>query len=130
MARPAIGMNLSITQLEQVLRARKSQLQKLAKQRAKIARELARLDARISMLGGPAGGNGGGMRARNAKSLVGMIEDVLRSGKPMGVGDIVVAVQKGGYKSNSANFRGIVNQTLIKEKQFTSAGRGVYQLKK
>ena len=54
-----------------------------------------------------------------------MIEGVLsKTGKPMGVGDIVDAVQKGGYKSNSANFRGIVNQTLIKEKQFTQAGRG------
>jgi hypothetical protein len=127
-------MNLSIAQLEQVLRARKSQLQKLAKQRNRIARELAKLDARIGMLGGDVGrgGMGGaGGRARNEKSLVEMIEGVLgKTGKPMGVGDIVDAVQKGGYKSSSANFRGIVNQTLIKEKQFTQAGRGVYQLKK
>jgi len=134
MPRPATGMNLSIAQLEQVLRARKSQLQKLAKQRTKIARELSKLDARIGMLGGDVGrgGFGGaGGRARNEKSLVEMIEGVLgKSGKPMGVGDIVDAVQKGGYKSNSANFRGIVNQTLIKEKQFSQAGRGVYQLKK
>ena len=138
MARPATGMNLSIAQLEQVLRARRSQLQKLAKQRAKIARELARLDQRIGMLGGGAGGGGGrisgmggGGRARNAKSLVEAIEDVMsKNAKPMGVGDIVNAVQKNGYRSSSANFRGIVNQTLIKEKQFTSAGRGVYQLKK
>ena len=35
-----------------------------------------------------------------------------------------------GYRSNSANFRSIVNQTLIKDKRFGSAGRGVYQLKK
>jgi hypothetical protein len=134
MPRSATGINLSIAQLEQVLRARKSQLQKLAKQRNKIARELAKLDARIGMLGGDVGrgGFGGaGGRARNEKSLVEMIEGVLgKSGKAMGVGDIVDAVQKGGYKSNSANFRGIVNQTLIKEKQFSQAGRGVYQLKK
>lgn len=129
MARPATGMNLSISQLENVLRARKRQLQKLAKKRAKIARELARLDLRIHALGGDGGTNGGG-RARNAQSLVATLEGVLKSGKPMGVGDIVDAVQKGGYKSNSANFRGIVNQTLIKEKQFAQAGRGVYQLKK
>ena len=134
MPRPATGMNLSIPQLEQVLRARKTQLQKLARQRAKIARELAKLDARISTLGGGIGAGGritAGGRARNEKSLVDMIQGVLsKAGKPMGVGDIVDAVQKGGYTSNSANFRGIVNQTLIKEKQFTSAGRGVYQLKK
>ena len=45
-------------------------------------------------------------------------------------GDIAVEVQRRGYKSNSANFRGIVNQTLIKEKQFAQASRGMYQLKK
>ena len=60
-----------------------------------------------------------------------MIEGVLgKSGKSMKVGDIAEAVQGGGYRTNSANFRGIVNQTLIKDKRFTSAGRGVYQMKK
>jgi hypothetical protein len=63
-------------------------------------------------------------------SLVATLESVLASGKPMSVGDIVESVQKQGYRSGSANFRAIVNQTLIKEKQFSSAGRGVYQLKK
>jgi ribonuclease PH len=52
------------------------------------------------------------------------------SGKALPVGDIVTAVLRKGYRTNSANFRGIVNQTLIKEKQFSSAGRGIYQLKK
>jgi hypothetical protein len=55
---------------------------------------------------------------------------VLKGGKPMKVGDITDAAQKAGYRSNSANFRSIVNQTLIKDKRFSSAGRGVYQLKK
>jgi hypothetical protein len=53
-----------------------------------------------------------------------------KTGKPMNVGDIAAEVQRRGYKSNSANFRGIVNQTLIKEKQFSQASRGMYQLKK
>ena len=51
-------------------------------------------------------------------------------GKAMRVGEIVEAVQAGGYRSNSANFRGIVNQTLIKErKRFAAADRGLYQLR-
>jgi ribosomal protein L19E len=33
-----------------------------------------------------------------------------------------------GYRSNSGNFRGIVNQALIKDKRFTSAGRGLYEM--
>ena len=49
-------------------------------------------------------------------SLVEAIETALRGGKPMRVGDIVDAVQGAGYRSNSDNFRGIVNQTLIKER--------------
>ena len=40
------------------------------------------------------------------------------------------AVLKTGYRTNSANPKGIVNQALIKEKRFAQAGRGVYQLKK
>ncbi len=81
------------------------------------------------------GGRGRGLmasgRARNDRSLVQTIETVMRgSGKPMRVGEIVEAVQAGGYRSNSANFRGIVNQTLIKErKRFAAAERGLYQLK-
>src|SRR3712207_8218784 len=50
-------------------------------------------------------------------------------GKTMSVGEIVEAVERSGYRSNSANFRGIVNQTLIKDKRFQQAGRGQYQLK-
>jgi hypothetical protein len=46
------------------------------------------------------------------------------------VGDIVDKVLATDYRSHSANFRGIVNQTLIKDKRFTSAGRGMYQLRK
>ena len=54
-----------------------------------------------------------------------------KAGKPMAVGDIMQKVQSAGYRSSSANFRGIVNQTLIKDKQFTSSVRcGMYQLKK
>ena len=100
----------------------------------KIVR-LQELEADIRRLGGSAGrrgrgGAGGGTRARNAKSLIETLEDVLKGGKPMKVGDIADAAQKTGYRSNSANFRSIVNQTLIKDKRFGSAGRGVYQLKK
>ena len=47
----------------------------------------------------------------------------------MPVGDIMDKVLATGYKSKSANFRGIVNQTLIKDKRFAQVERGVYELK-
>src|SRR5688572_25888759 len=145
MPRLSSGAAYSIAQLEQMLNKCRSERQKLERERTKVAKRLAQLDSRIHSLGGGGGGgNGrggrggaggggraGGRRVRNEKSLIEMIEGVLgKSGKPMKVGDIADAVQSGGYRTNSANFRGIVNQTLIKDKRFASAGRRLYQMKK
>jgi hypothetical protein len=117
----------SITDLERLLNERRSALKKLAKQRAKVQRKLDGIDREIAGLGGS---SGGGARVRNDLSLVATLEAVLKGKQSMQVGDIVDAVGARGYRSSSANFRGIVNQTLIKEPQFTSAGRGLYRLKK
>jgi DNA-binding transcriptional MerR regulator len=138
MARRARVDGLSIAQLEQMLQDRRTQQNQLQKERTKLLQRLDQIEAQIRQLGGSVRGGGrgrgggGGTRARNAQSLVACIETVLKdAGKPMKVGDITAGVQKCGYRSNSANFRSIVNQTLIKErKRFGQAGRGVYQLKK
>ena len=139
MARPRTNGALTIAQLERLLENRRREAAELQRERSKLLQRLDALDRRLGSLAGPggrgrngsSGGGGRGGRARNSQSLVASMEAVLsRAGKPMRVGDIVEAVQSGGYRSNSANFRGIVNQTLIKEKRFTSAGRGIYQLKK
>jgi len=121
--------SLTINELERMLDSHRRKLTDLRKQRGKLARKLDEMDRQIvSLSGGRSMANG---RAQNAKSLVATMQSVLGSaGKPMGVGDIVTKVQAAGYRSNSANFRALVNQTLIKEKRFASAGRGVYQLKK
>jgi hypothetical protein len=129
---------LSIAQLEQMLKGRRTEMNRLQKERTKLLQRLDQVEAQLRTLGGAVTGGrgrgvaGGSTRARNAQSLVASMEQVMKDhGKPMKVGDIADAVQKSGYRSNSANFRGIVNQTLIKEKKrFGSAGRGVYQLKK
>ena len=120
---------MTIAQLENVLSNRRAQLNQLVKQRSKAQQKLDAIERQIARLAGRAMASG--PRARNETSLVQTMENILKSaGKPMPVGDITNAVLKGGYKTISANFRGIVNQTLIKEKQFSSAGRGLYQLKK
>ena len=130
MARPSTGANLSLADLQSILESRRSELNRLRKQRTKIQRDLDALDRQIGKIEG-AGGGRRGSRVRNPKSLNDTLEDVLRShGKPMKVGDIVDAVKATGYRSNSANFRGIVNQTLIKDKRFGASERGTYQLKK
>src|SRR3954454_21068021 len=137
MARPRMLDSMTIAQLEGLLSTRRTRLTQLARDRKKaqakldvIDRQIAQLDGRATR-GGGGGGGGGGGRARNEMSLVEAMAIVLKDGKPMRVGDIAEAVTRTGYRSNSANFRGIVNQTLIKErKQFQSAGRGLYQVKK
>ena len=139
MARPRKETGLSIAKLELFLRSSREKLQSLQKERDKTVKALAAIDSKIAALTGGAAGaggagravRGGGGRARNPKSLTAVLADVLANGKPLSVGDIVDGVLATGYQSTSPNFRGIVNQTLIKEKkQFASAGRGLYQLKK
>ncbi|MGB7160058.1 MAG: hypothetical protein WBD40_18470 [Tepidisphaeraceae bacterium] len=122
---------MSIAQLENILASRKAELNEKMREHKRVAARLEQLEDDIRRLGGSAGRRGRvGGRARNEKSLMETLADVLKSGKPMKVGDITEAAEKSGYRSNSANFRSIVNQTLIKDKRFGSAGRGLYQLKK
>src|SRR5262245_28629971 len=132
MPRPSVIDSMTIAQLEKLLATRHDRLKEAMRQRDRVQKELDKLDDAIARLNGRAGasGNGRSHRPRNEMSLVATLEAVLAPGKPMSVGDIVEAVQKRGYQSNSANFRSLVNMTLVREKQFASAGRGVYQLKK
>jgi hypothetical protein len=132
MPRGKASSGLSISELERMLNERRSTLQRLRKQRNEAQRRLDAIDREMDKLGGGGGGGRrGGGRARNEMSLVATLESVLKKGEPMSVGDIVDGVQTAGYRSGSANFRGIVNQTLIKEKKkFSSPSRGMYQLKK
>ncbi len=137
MARPRLGSNFSIAQLENMLQSRKSDLSGLFKQQAKLAAELAAVEKKISQLGGklrgrPRGaGLSAGGRVRNEKSLVATLQEVLGAASgPMSVGDIMDKVLKTGYRTDSDNFRGIINQTLIKErKHFVSTARGIYAAK-
>jgi hypothetical protein len=142
MARPKAGSNLSITQLESILQSRLAELQQLTKEHSKLSGQLAEIEKKIAALGGRAKGRGrisgftngfggGGVRMKNEKSLVETLDQVLgAASEPMKVGDIVEAVLKAGYHTTSDNFRGIVNQTLIKERRhFVSAGRGLYAAK-
>jgi hypothetical protein len=136
MAQTTSRPSLTINQLERLLQKRRSNLDALMRERSHLEKRLASIDGRIRALsGGGAVGNLGltrGGRARNPMSLVAAMQDVLsRAGKPLNVGDIVDKVQGLGYHSNAANFRALVNQTLIKQRKlFSNAGRGMYEINK
>src|SRR5688572_23327628 len=128
MARPASGTNLTIAQLQRVLANKQSELNKLQRQRGELQKRMNLIDRQIDRIGGGMNGLRGGAgvggftaggRARNARSLLDTLESVMReNGKPMRVPEILDAVLATGYRSGSANFRGIINQTLIKDKRF------------
>ena len=102
----------------------------LQKQRAKVQRRLDSLDEKIAAITGGGRAVGAGGRARNGTNLPDAIAKVLTgASKSMSVGDIAERALAGGYHSKNANFRGIVNQALVKDKRFVNAGRGVYRLK-
>lgn len=128
MARPRATDVLSISELQTLINSRKTKIRQLRKERRTLAGRLARIDAELAVLGGQAGAS---LRPRNEKNLVDVIADVMgQHGKPMRVGEVTDAVMAAGYRSSSTNFKGIVNQTLIKERRFTSPERGVYALRK
>jgi len=126
---------LTVAALEQMLQKRRSELDSLTRERQRILKQLAAVDARLWAISGDATAGTAltrGGRVRNPMSLVATMEQVLaKAGKPLSVGDIVQGVLDTGYKSGSANFRAVVNQTLIKErKRFANTDRAIYALKK
>ena len=132
MPRPSNGVNLSLSQLERMLNQRRRELSRLTRKRSTAQRKLDDIDEKLRRLGGNGSlRGGGGRRARNDRPLVEVIHEVLqKSSRPLRVSAIAEAVSSAGYRSNSDNFRGIVNQMLIKDNRFTSQNRGFYQLKK
>lgn len=121
---------LSIGELERLLRRRQREVDSLTRKRAKVEKKLRALDERIRLASGSVASSGG-VRPRNELTLVEAIEGAFKgTTRPLTVGEIMERVLAAGYQSTSSNFRGIINQTLIKERQFQSAGRGVYGLKR
>ena len=124
-----LSTGLSLNALERLVRKRRREVASLTKKRAKVERKLRALDERIRLASG-SGATSGGTRPRNELTLIDAIEGTFKGGtKPLTVGEIMERVLAAGYRSTSANFRGIVNQALINGKQFQSPSRGLYGLK-
>lgn len=67
----------------------------------------------------------GRIRPKNDMNLVEALAKLLK-GKQMSVTEATSKVQEAGYKTSAANFRTIVNQTLIKSNRFKKISRGQY----
>lgn len=118
------------------LKRRKNTTRKLETKRAKLLKQLQKLDAEIAAAGGSTSGApaarraGGGRRVKNAMKLPDAMVKVMSTDKSMSVAQIAEAVRKIGYVSNSATFNTIIYQTLAREsKIFKKVERGQYALK-
>jgi len=119
---------LSMAALHSELRRRERLMGGMTRRRTRLAARLTKLDAEIRELGGQMGGARGGGRTRpkNDSNLAQALAKVLK-GKQMGVTEVAEAVQRAGYQTTAANFRTIVNQTLIKNRNlFKKVSRGQY----
>ncbi len=135
--------SLSTKVLQRELAKRHRKLLSLERRRSRLATSLSRLDSQIRTMSGTLGaavGRAAGRRvagrrvagrkvrkrAKNAMNLVQALEKLLK-GRTMSVTTATAEVQKAGYKTTAANFRTIVNQTLIKNrKTFRKVSRGQY----
>lgn len=138
----------TIEDLRRELQVRERQLGKLQTKRDRLLIQLNRIDRQIAGMGGevvaapkvrrgrPAGrpaaadGRRGRRRRATGRPLTEFIRDVLaKASEGMRAKDIAEQVQKGGYKSHSKDFYGIVAATLRDTKNFKRLSRGIYKLK-
>jgi hypothetical protein len=135
MPRIANQPRLTLSDLERMIEKRRAEVALLANEREQLRNRLAALDAKLRVLAGRASTGAvlsRGGRGRTGLSLVATLSNILSGAKkPLSVGEIVEKVQASGYYSKAANFRGLVNQTLIKQRKlFSNAGRGLYEYRR
>lgn len=107
-------------------------LKKLKNERRLCQRELQRVEEAIQRLEGSRRSSRThrlGKQTGNSATLADAIERVLaEASSPVPVAQIVERVQAAGYRSNSPQFRNLVNLTLAEDQRFRSSGRGRYAL--
>lgn len=130
---PKISMEL----LRKELQRRQGRIRGLLKKRSKLVSKIATLDAQIVVAGGRVTAHSNGTvpasaarkRPKNEMKLADAMVKAM-GGKSMSVPELVEAVKKIGYRSNSPNLRSMVAQRLISEKAlFKRVERGVYAVK-
>ncbi len=129
MGRTSNLASLSVSALQRELERRQAKGNELARQRDRLLRQVASINAKIASHGGTANGRGGSAtRVANTVTLPDALAAALK-GKTMAIADAAAAVQKAGYKTNSSNFRVGVTIALGDKSRFKRVERGVYTAK-
>jgi len=132
--------SLSTEELQRELDRREGELKRMVSRRARLAQQLAELDAQIKALGGEAGvSREVGRRPRSAAArprrtrsqnaitlsdAIAMAVEVRATVTPTEVANLV---QANGYQSTAKNFAMMVANALAKDKRFRRLARGQYE---
>ncbi len=133
---PSTLKDCSVSELERMLKARKTELESLIKKREKILKELSVIEKRIKALEGRKQSTGpkqrrkSRKRPKNAKSLRSTVTEVLsRNKKGFALDPLSKRVLATGYKSNSGNFKNVLYQCLYNHEEFVHDEKtGLYRV--
>ena len=142
----AKSSNLSLAELESLLKEQKSRLDSLKKKQAQLEKELGGVNSEIAALEGKSSKRGKRgrpsgstskkktvrrRRAKNAKPLKEYVNDVLSANKKgLTLQQVMDKVQAAGYKSKSKNFKNVLYQCLYHTEEFVlDPKKGTYTLK-
>ena len=122
---PSTLKECSVSDLERMLKTRKSELESLIKKREKRLKELSLIEKRIKVLegrkreSGPKKHRTTRKRAKNAQSLRSTVTEVLSRNKSgIALDPLSKRILATGYKSNSGNFKNVLYQCLYNHDEF------------
>ena len=122
---PSTLKDCSVSDLERMLKSRKSELDSLIKKREKKQKELSVIEKRIKVLegrkqaAGPKRRRKSRKRAKNAHSLRSTVTEVLSKNKNgIALDPLSKRILATGYKSNSGNFKNVLYQCLYNNTEF------------
>jgi hypothetical protein len=132
---PDAPNDLSVIELERLLKVRKSRLDDLLRRRDRLQSQLGKLDEEIADLSGdrqhvPVRSRRG-PRIKNERSLREYVVEILgRSKKGLTLAELAQKVLDAGYKSDSANFRNVLYQCVYNTKDlYHDESTGTYRMK-
>ena len=127
---------MSIADLRREIERRQKLLPKLIAQRDALSQEITELQSLATpearKAAKPEAAPKKTRRRHRAKNKVGLAEvlaTVLKGKAKVTIGEAMEGVLAAGYKSKSRDFRGVVNNMLLKDNRFKNVARGVFTLK-
>ena len=127
---------MSIADLRQEIERRRKLLPKVIAQRDALNREIAELQGLASPEAREAARPEAAPKKtrkrrmpKNKVRLADALASLMKGKAKVTIGEAMKGVLASGYKSNSKDFRSVVNNMLLTDKRFKKVGRGVFGLK-